>query len=96
MTAAANPETAVDTSTRQVVPDPVTCDGRTGYMPRAGGWGFHPINCDQSVGLTSFRDAAGRTRHHCSRAGHRASAVRRYGAWQEPWTEAESREAWGR
>lgn len=61
-----------------------TCDARLGWAERPEGWGRTPIYCRQQVGLTSFRDAVGRTRRHCSRAGHRAAAVRRFGEWVEP------------
>lgn len=103
-------------STGMTTPDPLrrivearTCDARLGWAERPEGWGRTPIYCRQRVGLTSFRDVAGRTRRHCSRAGHRAAAVRRYGEWQpeqadpltqgkalEDWVESEKREAYGR
>jgi hypothetical protein len=73
----------------------ITCDARTGYQPRALGWGFVPIYCAQRVGLHPFRDAAGHTRHHCGRDGHQASAERRYGVWEPEQVEAELRAAWG-
>lgn len=60
-----------------------SCDARTGYTARTEGWGWQPVPCTQRVGLVPFRDTAGHTRHHCSREGHRASAVRRYGEWVE-------------
>ena len=69
--------TAIDT-----VSAPPTCDARVSYTARPEGWGWTPIDCGQRVGLTAFRDIAGHTRHHCSRDGHRAAAVRRYGLWE--------------
>ncbi len=66
-----------EASRNQIKP---TCDARTGYVPRIDGWPLRkPLDCGQRVGLTAFRDSAGRTRHHCARDGHRASAVHRYG-----------------
>jgi hypothetical protein len=40
-----------------------------------GPWGFpetRELHCTQTVGLRTFRDAAGEDRHYCSRQGHEA------------------------
>ncbi len=54
-----------------------TCEAHVGT--RAGAFGFEPVTCTQTVGLTTLLDAAGITHHACARWGHRAQLVRRFG-----------------
>ena len=54
-----------------------TCEAIVGRT--VGEWGFVPVTCTQSVGLTSLLDAAGITHHACARFGHRDQLVRRFG-----------------
>jgi hypothetical protein len=56
---------------------PPTCEAIVSQ--KAGAFGFEPVLCRQSVGLTVLFDAAGITHRACSRAGHRSSLVRRFG-----------------
>lgn len=62
-----------------------TCDaGTVGFELSASGYGMDRIPCRQSVGLRSFIDMKGETRHYCSAEGHRHQAIRRYGEAQPP------------
>jgi hypothetical protein len=49
------------------------------FRIRASGVGFDAETCSQKVGVATFTDAAGITRHACSRDGHRANVERRFG-----------------
>ena len=54
-----------------------TCEAYVGK--RTGAFGFEPVTCTQSIGLTTLIDASGITHRACGRWGHRANVVRRFG-----------------
>ena len=48
---------------------------------RATEWGFRPVLCQQQVGVRLVIDAAGIVRGACTRDGHEASVIRRFGRY---------------
>lgn len=53
------------------------CEAIVGYRP--GSHRSEPVTCGQVVALRAWTDAAGVTRHACTRSGHAVNVARRFG-----------------
>jgi hypothetical protein len=60
-----------------------TCDAKTNRT-RIAANGFERVPCGQKVGLRSFTDRDGETRHSCALEGHRYDVERRHGIADPP------------
>lgn len=57
---------------------PPQCEARTGVTP--GDFGFQPVRCDQTRGLRTLVDGAGKAHHFCPAAGHAENVAIKNGA----------------
>lgn len=76
---------------REALPVP-TCEARAGWSRTDNG----PAFCMGRRGLRSIIDRQGFRRFACGAKGHRQSVIRLFGEAPREWTEAESREVWGK